>query len=139
MAADFFEKDFNFEKYISERLLEIDDEKTRVEMRELMQHTMIPFYRHTEEAYRGFVERYRISAEASMGSCDVITGLMKRGKIDVTDHSFVPMIPEDALYREYCANPLFSSVRVLSNLLLHLFYTISAIADISSFNESSVT
>ena len=57
---------------------------------------MIPFYRHTEEAYRGFVERYRISAEASMGSCDVITGLMKRGKIDVTDHSFVPMIPEDA-------------------------------------------
>ena len=33
MAADFFEKDFNFEKYISERLLEIDDEKTRVEMR----------------------------------------------------------------------------------------------------------
>ena len=27
MAADFFEKDFNFEKYISERLLEIDDEK----------------------------------------------------------------------------------------------------------------
>ena len=96
MAADFFEKDFNFEKYISERLLEIDDEKTRVEMRELMQHTMIPFYRHTEEAYRGFVERYRISAEASMGSCDVISGLMKRGKIDVTDHSFVPMIPEDA-------------------------------------------
>ena len=96
MAADFFEKDFNLEKYISERLLEIDDEKTRVEMRELMQHTMIPFYRHTEEAYRGFVERYRISAEASMGSCDVITGLMKRGKIDVTDHSFVPMIPEDA-------------------------------------------
>ena len=96
MAADFFEKDFNFEKYISERLLEIDDEKTRVEMRELMQHTMIPFYRHTEEAYRGFVERYRISAEASMGSCDVITGLMKRGQIDVTDHSFVPMIPEDA-------------------------------------------
>lgn len=96
MAADFFEKDFNFEKYISERLLEIDDEKTRVEMRELMQHTMIPFYRHTEEAYRGFVERYRISAEVSMGSCDVITGLMKRGKIDVTDHSFVPMIPEDA-------------------------------------------
>ena len=82
------EKDFNFEKYISERLLEIDDEKTRVEMRELMQHTMIPFYRHTEEAYRGFVERYRISAEASMGSCDVITGLMKRGQIDVTDHSF---------------------------------------------------
>ena len=45
------EKDFNFEKYISERLLEIDDEKTRVEMRELMQHTMIQFYRHTEEAY----------------------------------------------------------------------------------------
>ena len=45
------EKDFNFEKYISERLLEIDDEKTRVEMRELVQHTMIPFYRHTEEAY----------------------------------------------------------------------------------------
>ena len=43
MAADFFEKDFNFEKYISERLLEIDDEKTRVEMRELMQHTMIRF------------------------------------------------------------------------------------------------
>ena len=57
------EKDFNFEisckelirsnleNAISERLLEIDDEKTRVEMWELMQHTMIPFYRHTEEAY----------------------------------------------------------------------------------------
>lgn len=96
MSIDFFGKDFNFEKYINERLLDISDENVRVEMRELLKNTLIPFYNHTEESYNSFVERYKTSIESSMGTCDVITGLMKRDKVDLTNHDFVPMIAEDS-------------------------------------------
>lgn len=95
MSTDFFGKDFNFEKYINERLLDIENENVRVEMRELLKSTMIPFYNRTEESYNSFVERYKTSIESKLGACDVITGLMKRDRIDATNHDFVPMISED--------------------------------------------
>lgn len=91
MAVHFFESEFNFKNYISERLLEISDEGERRALKELMRETLIPFYNQTEEAYMSLEQRLKESKTENRECFEIVTGIAEKKKIDITEESFVPM------------------------------------------------
>lgn len=91
----FFDADFRFEKYIIERLLEISDEGERRTLKELMNKTMIPFYEHVEEKYQELGKRLFQTTEAQQQKFEIITGIERRDRIDVTEDAMYPMNSDD--------------------------------------------
>ena len=98
MEEKFFDADFDFEAYIQDRLLEIEDVGDRTVMKQLMERVMVPFYRHTEAQYQALVKRARdemLRERAFCQECDVVTAIAKRQYVDGTDGFLFPMCAED--------------------------------------------
>lgn len=95
MDENFLKPDFKFEKYISERLLEVSDEEKRRALKELLQKTMIPFYEHTKESYGELEKRLYEGKSNETGAYEIITGIERRGKVDITEEAMVPMNYDD--------------------------------------------
>lgn len=91
MEKHFFDTDFNFGRYINSRLLEVKDEEERRTLKELMKETLVPFYQHTEEAYQELEKRLLASKEEKRERFELITGIMDRNHVDITEEAMVPM------------------------------------------------
>ncbi len=94
MDEKFFDTGFLFERYLTDRLLEISDEGERVALKEVMKATLLPFYKHTEEAYLELKERLAKEQDGNH-RYEIITGVEKRSRIDLTEDIMVPMQAED--------------------------------------------
>lgn len=95
MEERFFKTEFQFEKYLNARLLEVSDEGERRALKELMRETLIPFYEHTEEAYAELEKRLTQTTESQSGRFEIITGVERRSQVDITEEAMVPMRYED--------------------------------------------
>ncbi len=95
MEEQFFNTGFRFDKYITQRLLEISDEGERRALKELTKSTLIPFYEHTEAAYQELRERLTTAKNNHTNRYEIITGVEKRNQIDVTEEAMVPMQQAD--------------------------------------------
>lgn len=91
MENHFFESEFRFDKYLSERLLEVSDEGERRALKEVLGKTMVPFYEQVEEKYQQLEERLFSAESARQKSFDLITGIIERNKIDITEDALYPM------------------------------------------------
>ena len=95
MENQFFDPDFQFEKYINERLLEVSDEGERRALKEVLHKTLVPFYEHAKERFENLEARLVQSSADSQGAYELITGIANRAKIDVTDTAMFPMDYDD--------------------------------------------
>lgn len=95
MESFFFTKGFQFEKYINERLLEINDEGERRALKEVIRETLIPFYYHVENSYVELEKRFLHSENVQKRKYEIITGVQYRNRIDITEEALVPMCYED--------------------------------------------
>ena len=95
MNEKFLTPDFKYERYISERLLEIPDEEKRRALKEIIQKTMIPFYEHTRECYEELEKRLTEGKGIEGQAFEIITGIEHRTKIDITEEAMVPMNYDD--------------------------------------------
>lgn len=91
MKEHFFNTDFQLDRYINERLLEIGDEEERKVLKELMKETLVPFYQQTEDAYKELEKRLLASKEEKRERFELITGIMNRNCVDITEEAMVPM------------------------------------------------
>ncbi|MBP5733129.1 MAG: hypothetical protein J6W66_04815, partial [Lachnospiraceae bacterium] len=91
MENHFFESEFRFDKYLSERLLEVSDEGERRALKDVLGKTMVPFYEQVEEKYQQLEERLFSAESARQKSFDLITGIIERNKIDITEDALYPM------------------------------------------------
>ena len=91
MREHFFESGFKFEKYITERLLEIKDDEERRVLKEVMRETMIPFYQQVEAAYEELEDKITNAKTVENARYEIITGIEHRGRVDVTEEAMVPM------------------------------------------------
>ncbi|MBO4749967.1 MAG: hypothetical protein J5546_06575 [Lachnospiraceae bacterium] len=91
MENHFFETEFRFDKYLGERLLEISDEGERRALKDVLSKTLLPFYEQTEEKYHQLEDRLFTTERARQKSFDLITGIIERNRIDVTEDSLYPM------------------------------------------------
>ena len=91
MDNQYFDPDFQFEKYVNERLLEISDEGERRALKEVLQKTLIPFYEHAQRRFTELEARLVSSAEEQNRPYELITAVADRERIDVTDEAMFPM------------------------------------------------
>ena len=91
----FFGPDFQFEKYLNERLLEVSDEGERKALKEVLYKTLLPFYEHAEERYGELQKRLSQSDAAGERKFELITTISRRDQIDSTDTKMFPMNYED--------------------------------------------
>lgn len=91
----FFDSDFQFEKYLNERLLEVSDEGERKALKEVLHKTLLPFYEHAEERYGELQRRLSQSSTVTGRKFELITAIARRDQIDATDTAMFPMNRED--------------------------------------------
>ena len=91
MGKFFFREDFEFDRYIRERLLEIEDEEERKALKDVLKETLIPFYEYVEEAYGELQNRLIQSKHTKRARNEIITGICNRNFIDITEEDMVPM------------------------------------------------
>ena len=91
MEENFLKPDFQFEKYIADRMMEISDEGERRALKEVMRETLVPFYEQTS-AYMAEIEnRLEQTSKKQQGRYEVITGIARKDRIDLTEEAMVPM------------------------------------------------
>lgn len=121
MKEEFLKPDFKFEKYISERLLEVPDEGQRRALKELIQATMLPVYEHTMEKYRDLEKRLLQSKDSDSQKYEIITGIEERQKVDITEETMVPMNYDDlnefvvdieAMHQELSVGHLYTIMKI---------------------------
>lgn len=93
--SDFFTTDFDFEKYIDSRLLEVSDENERRALKEVLRASLLPFYQGTEEAFHRIERRVENAQGNGKGRFQIITGISEKSKIDSTEEAMIVMDPED--------------------------------------------
>lgn len=91
----YIKSDFQFEKYINERLQEIGDEGERRALKEIVRETIIPFYEHSENAYHALERNLLQGQERNDNGYEIITGIEHRQKVDITDDTMFPMQYKD--------------------------------------------
>lgn len=91
----FFEDNFDYHRYIEDRLLEVGNLSERKELREVMFKTLLPFYEQAEEAYRELEQRLFACDQKREDAYCIVIGIEKRDRIDPTDNSLTPMCMDD--------------------------------------------
>lgn len=78
MERHFFEDNFDYRKYVEDRLLEVGNLNERKELKEVMFKTLLPFYEQIEEAYGLLEEKLLLKEEKKHDACHIITGLEEK-------------------------------------------------------------
>lgn len=91
MKENFLRPDFQFDKYIADRLMEISDEGERRALKEVVRDTLVPFYELTAEYMAEIEHRLEQTAHIKEGRYEVITGIAHKDRIDLTEEAMIPM------------------------------------------------
>lgn len=95
MNEEFFKTDFNFEKYINARLLEVTDENERRALKEVLKATLLPFYENTEASFKELEKNIHDTMHPKQGTYDILTCIANKTSVDVTEEALVPMRYDD--------------------------------------------
>lgn len=88
-----FESDFDMERYIDNRLLEIEDLEERVSTRALLTGVFSELYEHMREEY-GKLES-NMQKEEENTTFHIFMGIIKKELYDLTDEAMFPMIADE--------------------------------------------
>lgn len=111
MSLQFFEDGFDYKKYISDRLLDIDDSDKRSQIKEAVADMLIPFYEHVEASYKNIKEKMLQARNEYQGRFQIITGIKEKRNIDITECGMFPMRMEDLEETFVSAKELIESVK----------------------------
>ena len=90
-----FEQQFNPEKYINDRLLEIEDSQERKQLRTIMESLFTPFYHYMENKYQKLEERFMESEKQGQNSVDIVTSVCRKDRLNVYEDTMFPICEED--------------------------------------------
>lgn len=110
MKGNFFEDNFDYQAYLQERLMEIQNLQERKDVKQVMEKTLLPFYKEIETAYQRLEERLFFEEQERVAPCRIITGIKERKRIDETDFDMVPMCVEDLQERIISVARLWESL-----------------------------
>lgn len=95
MQNRIFENEFNPEKYVNDRLLEITDSAERKQLRNIMDSFFSPFYQYMEERYQQLEERMLEKDTQESSSFDIVTSVCEKDKLIAYEDTMFPMFEED--------------------------------------------
>lgn len=99
MENNFFDKEFKFEEYLNERLMEVEDLDRRRDLKDVMRKVMLPFYEYTEKKYNCLLQKLE-EKEEKKDDYTIVIGIDSRNHIDITDETMQPINMEDMEDRE---------------------------------------
>lgn len=111
METQFFTDGFDYQKYIRERLLEVEDLEERKALKQVMGNTLLPFYEEIEAAYHRLEEKLLADEFRHRDPYQIITGIEERNRVDETDLSMSPMCPEDLTERNIQIGELLETLQ----------------------------
>lgn len=95
MQNKIFEQEFNPEKYVNERLLEITDDQERKQLRAIMDSLFTPFYHYMENKYQQLEERFMESESQEYNSINIVTSICPKDRLNVYEGTMFPIQEED--------------------------------------------
>lgn len=111
METQFFADGFDYQKYIRERLLQVEDLEERKALKQVMGNTLLPFYEEIEAAYHRLEEKLLTEEFRQREPYRIITGIEERKRVDETDISMSPMCPEDLTERKIQIGELLEALK----------------------------
>lgn len=100
MQNKIFEQQFNPEKYVNDRLMEITDSQERKQLRTIMDSLFTPFYHYMENKYQQLEERLMESEKQEQNSISIVTSVCQKDKLSVYEDTMFPICEED-LEKQY--------------------------------------
>lgn len=100
MQNKIFEHEFDPEKYMNDRLLEITDDTERRQLRTIMNSFFSPFYQYMEEKYKHLEQRMLEKDKQERASFDIVTTICPKDKLIAYEDTMFPMFEED-LEKQY--------------------------------------
>lgn len=94
MREEIFKDKCSMEDYIQKRLLEVESIHNANRLREVLGKVFLPMYEYMEESYQGLEQRLKEENLAEK-QLEIKTAVISRGKYDITEGVFRPMILED--------------------------------------------
>lgn len=95
MQNKIFEQDFDPEKYMNDRLLEVTDDTERRQLRNLMDSFFTPFYQYMEEKYEILERRMLENSSQEKEFFDVVSTICPRDKLIAYEDTMFPIVEED--------------------------------------------
>ena len=90
-----FDSDFDIEKYIQQRILELDNLENRELFKVIVGNSTLELYNHVKEEYAALEKRVFDETPRAARLPDLITCVIPAEKYDVTDENLFPFFPED--------------------------------------------
>ncbi len=95
MQNKVFEREFDPEQYINDRLLEITDDTERRNLRTIMNSLFSPFYQYMEKKYQHLEQRILENSNQESSSFDIITTICHKNKLISYEDTMYPILEED--------------------------------------------
>ena len=105
-----FDSDFDIEKYIRQRIPELDNLENRELLKAIVGNSTLELYNHIKEEYAALEKRVFDETPRTARLPDLITCVVPVEKYDVTDENLFPLFPEDLKKIEIDAQEMIGNV-----------------------------
>lgn len=90
-----YEQKFEPENYINDRLLEIEDDEERGQLRTIMYTFFSPFYQYMEEKYQNLEEKIMTKDNHEQSVFNIVTTICPKDKLIAYENTMFPVLEED--------------------------------------------
>lgn len=91
MKKPFFEHDFNVQKYVNQRMLEIEDLQERKIYKELTDKILVDLFEYQSKSYENLYKKVADELISDKVPCSIEIGLTHLSKFDASDQFLFPM------------------------------------------------
>lgn len=135
---NFFEDDFDEQKWIHERLLEIKDLNERSAARKLAEQVLQPFYAEMQKEFRHLEDRLLLQNERE-GHIPVMTSIAPKREVDLTDPFLHPMCAEDMKEQKIAVSEILGAVKQDAPCRLYTVYYEAPYREVQALLERDET
>lgn len=114
-----FDSDFDIEKYIRQRIPELDNLENRELFKVIVGNSTLELYNHIKEEYAALEQRVFDETPRAARLPDLITCVIPAEKYDVTDENLFPIFPEDLKKVEVDAQEMIYNLQKNKEVFLY--------------------
>lgn len=114
-----FDSDFDIEKYIRQRIPDLDNLENRELFKVIVGNSTLELYNHIKEEYAALEQRVFDETPRAARLPDLITCVIPAEKYDVTDENLFPIFPEDLKKVEVDAQEMIYNLQKNKEVFLY--------------------
>ena len=135
LKVSVFDYQFNMQKYIEKRTLEIEELESRKAFKEVVGKMFLEFYQEVTTEYYGLEERVFNEVPAPVEGPEIITNIIDRKLYDRTDEFLLPMCEEDLIERIIDSGELLLCINENRPFFLYTVFLQANYSMVCRFND----